>query len=219
MRDTMISKTALLPLAAALILPGCASKPPALPADPIEKAATCGVITAASEREVAGVKGDLPARAQEHIFHYPLLAGATGKSFDNDRAQAVFQLMPKIFDNVTQGKWQSLRPACAAAFPQAQIGQPTLPARPLDSMLQCYVLTDFMRKSLGSVGGSYGAVSLRYGVFTARLDDKVSAALAKAGIRNGPALQARRSEALAAAARMGQPSAVIAACMKKYDKS
>jgi hypothetical protein len=216
-RDTMISKTALLlPLTAALVLPGCASKTPTLPDDPIEKAASCGVITAASEREAAGVKGELPARAQERIFHYPLLAGSTGASFDNARAQAVFQRMPKLFETVIQGKWQTLKPACAAAFPQTQIAHPTLPARPLDSMLQCYVLTDFMRKSLGSVGGSYAEVSLQYGVFTAKLDDKVSAALAKVGIKNGPALQDRRAEALAAAAKLGQPSGVIEACMKKY---
>jgi hypothetical protein len=213
----MMSKTALLlPLTAALILPGCASKIPTLPDDPIEKAASCGVITAASEREAAGVKGELPAKAQERIFHYPLLAGSAGKSFDNASAQAVFQRMPKMFDSVTQGKWQTLKPACAAAFPQTQIAQPTLPAKPLDSMLQCYVLVDFMRKSLGSIGGVYSETSLQYGVFTAKLDTKVSAALARAGIKNGPALQDRRAEALAAAAKLGQPSAVIAACMKKY---
>ena len=217
MRETMTSKTLLLPLAAALILPGCASKVPTLPDDPVEKAATCGVIAAAGEREVTGVKGDLPVAAQERIFHYPLLAGSQDKSFDDDRAQAVFKRMPKLFDSTIQGKWQTLRPACAAAFPQTQITQPTLPAKPLDRMLQCYVLTDFMRKSLGSVGGSYSEVSLRYGVFTTKLDDKVSKALAAAGIKNGPALQSRRAEALAAAARMGQPGKVIDACQKAYD--
>lgn len=213
----MKNRLLLMPLATALILPGCSSKPPSLPADPVDKAATCGVIAAAGEREVAGVKGDLPAKSQERIFHYPLLAGSDGKSFDDDRAQAVFKRMPTLFDSVIKGKWQTLKPACAAAFPQAQVAQPTLPANPLDSMLQCYVLTDFMRKSLGSAGGSYGEASIRYNLFTTKLDAKVSAALSRAGIKNGPALQARRSEALAAAARMGQPSAVIAACMKKYD--
>ena len=217
MHDMMMSKAALLPvLAAALALPGCAGKAPSLPDDPIEKAASCGVVAAASEREVAGVKGDLPAEAQERIFHYPLLAGSTGKSFDDESAQKVFQRMPKLFDHVVQGDWRTLKPACAAAFPQTQVAQPTLPAGKLDSMLQCYVLADFMRKSLGSVGGSYGEASTKYGVFTARLDGKVSVALAAAGIRNGPVLQRRRAEALAAAARMGQPPAVIAACTKKF---
>ncbi len=212
----MMSKAALLPLLAALILPGCTSKAPTLPDDPVEKAASCGVIAAASEREATGVKGDLPAAAQERIFHYPLLAGSTGKSFDDDRAQKVFQRMPKLFDQVIQDQWQTLKPACASAFPQTQIAQPTLPANSLDSMLQCYVLTDFMRKSLGSLGGSYGEASTKYGVFTAKLDGKVSTALAATGIKNGPALQGRRAAALAAAAKMGQPPAVIAACMKKY---
>jgi hypothetical protein len=217
MPDTMMSKSLFLPLAAALILPGCASKAPTLPDDPIEKAATCGVVAAASEREAAGVKGDLSAEAQERIFHYALLAGSTGPRFDDDRAQTIIKRTPKLFDSVTQGKWQTLRPACAAAFPQTQIAQPTLPAKPLDRMLQCYVLTDFMRKSLGSIGGSYSEVSMRYSIFTAKLDGKVAVALAKAGIKNGPALQDRRAEALASAARMGQPGAVIAACTKAYN--
>lgn len=212
----MMNRIAVPPLAAALVLGGCASKAPELPDEPIARAATCGVVAAASEREVAGVKGDLPAPAQERIFHYPLLAGSAGSGFDDDRAQKVFQAMPKLFDSVTQSGWKTLRPACAKAYPQTQVAQPTLPANRLDSMLQCYVMTDFMRKSLGSAGASYGETSLRYGIFTTKLDGQVSPALARAGIKNGPALQAKRGEALAAAARMGQPGAVIAACMKKY---
>jgi hypothetical protein len=202
--------------ALSLTLSGCGSKAPALPEDPVEKAAACGVIAAASEREVAGVKGELPAEAQERIFHYALLAGSTDKSFDDKVGQRVIQTMPKLFDSITQGKWQTLKPACAAAFPQTQIAQPTLPAKPIDAMLQCYVLTEFMRRSLGSASSSYGEATMRYGVFTSKLDGTLSVALAKAGIKNGPALQARRAEAMAAAAKMGQPSAVIAACTKKY---
>lgn len=213
---TIKTNAILLPLMAALTLPRCASKPPALPDDPVELAASCGVIAAASERETAGIKGDLPAEAQERIFHYPLLAGAAGKSFDDDRAQAVFQRMPKVFDSVIQGKWQTLKPACAKAFPQTQIAQPTLPAGKLDGMLQCYVLADFMRRSLGGAGAAYTEASMRYGIFTTKLDTKMTSALDSAGLKNGPALQARRAEALSAAAKLGQPPAVIAACMKKY---
>ena len=199
-----------------LTLAGCGAKAPALPDDPIDRAATCGVVTAASERAAAGVKGDLPADAQARIFHYPLLAGSTGKSFDDDAAQKVFQRMPKLFDTVIVDGWETLKPACAAAFPQTQIAQPTLPAGKLDSMLQCYVVADFMRKSLGSAGGSYGEASMRYNIFTSKLDTRMTPVLAAAGLKNGPKLQARRSEALSAAAKLGQPQLVIAACMKKY---
>jgi hypothetical protein len=210
------AKSSTFVTAAALLLAGCGSKAPTLPDDPVDKAATCGVITAASERATAGVKGDLPSEAQARIFHYPLLAGSAGKSFDDDRAQKVFQRMPKLFDTVIVDGWETLKPACAAAFPQTEITQPTLPAGKLDSMLQCYVVADFMRKSLGSAGGSYGEASMRYNIFTAKLDGEMTPVLAAAGLKNGPKLQAKRAEALAAAARMGQPQTVIAACMKKY---
>ncbi len=216
MHEMMMSKAVLPPLLIALLLAGCAGKAPTLPDDPIDKAASCGVVAAATARATAGVKGDLPAEAQEGIFHYPLLAGSTGKSFDDVAAQKVFQRMPKLFDTVVVDGWETLKPACAAAFPQTEITQPTLPAGRLDSMLQCYVVADFMRKSLGSAGGSYGEASMRLNLFTSKLDAKMTPVLAAAGLKNGPKLQEKRAEALAAAARMGQPQTVIAACMKKY---
>ena len=215
MRGLMM-RAAMLPTMTALILAGCAKKEAALPDEPVEKAASCGVIAAATEREAAGVKGDLPAEAQARIFHYPLLAASEGESFDKDRADAVFKRMPGLFDHVIKGKWQTLRPACTAAFPATKITDPVLPEKPLDRMLQCYVLVDFMRKALGDLGGSYGEASMRYGVLSTKLDAKVSPALAKAGLKNGDPLQAKRSEALSAASKLGQPSAVIAACEKAY---
>ena len=205
-----------LPVMTAMLLAGCAKEAPELAADPVDQAATCGVIAAATARETAGVKGDLPADAQARIFHYPLLAGSTGTAFDDDRADAVFKRMPKLFDATIKGKWQTLRPACATAFPQTQITEPTLPVKPRDALLQCYMLAEFMRKALGNQGASYGEAVTRYGVLSNRIDAKLSPMLAAAGIHNGPALKQARAEALAAVARLGQPPAVISACETKY---
>lgn len=201
---------------ASLALGGCGEKAKVLPDDPIERAATCGVVAAATERETAGIKGDLSAEAQERIFHYPLLAAAEGERFDAERANAVFQRMPKLFDSTIKGKWQTLRPACAAAYPATQVAQPALPAAPLDSMLQCYMVSDFVRKAFGGQGAAYAEAATTAGVFTDKLDRKVSPALKRAGVNGADALQDKRNEALAAAAKLGQPSGVIAACEKKY---
>jgi hypothetical protein len=201
---------------AATVLSGCSERTPKLPADPVDRAATCGLIAAATEREAAGVKGELSADAQGRIFHYPLLAASQGASFDDARANAVFKRMPELFDNVIQGKWQALRPACAAAYPATEVAHPTLPARPLDSMLQCYVTVEIMRKALGNQGAAYTEAVTGYGVLATRIDAKVSPALARAGIKGGNALRDRRAKALAAAAKLGQPPAVIQACAKKY---
>lgn len=215
MRDGVM-RMAMLPALLALLAPGCAKKTLKLPADPVDMAATCGLIAAATEREAAGVKGELSAEAQGRIFHYPLLAASQGASFDDARANAVFKRMPQLFDTVIQGKWQALRPACAAAYPAAEIAHPTLPARPLDSMLQCYVMVEFMRKALGNQGVAYTEAVTGYGVLATRIDAKVSPALARVGIKGGDALRDRRAKALAAAAKLGQPPAVIEACEKKY---
>lgn len=214
MRDGM-TRLGLLTLAAAGMLAGCGARAPTLPNEPVEKAASCGVIAAASERAAAGVKGDLSAEAQERIFHYPLLAGSTDASFDADRADAVFKRMPLLFDHVVKGKWETLRPACADAFPATRIASPKLPPKPLDSMLQCYTLVDFVRKGLGGEGSAYGEVVNDLGVYADKLDAKLAPLLARDGIK-GEALQRARGEALAAAARLGSPPAVIRACRAKY---
>jgi hypothetical protein len=202
---------------AALLLAGCAKQAaPELPADPVEQAAACGVVTAASEREAAGAKGDLSADAQARILHFAMLYAAEGKSFDQEKVNTVSKRMPALFDSTIKGTWQTLRPACAAAFPATQVKQPVLPAKSLDSQLECYALADFLRKALGSQGPSYAEATMRYGILTGKLDMSMTPALRAAGIRNGNPLNARRAVALADATRLGQPGAVIAACEKKY---
>lgn len=210
------NQTLTAALAAAFLLAGCARKPPTLPDDMVEKAATCAVVAAATERGEAGAKGNLSADAQARIFHYALLAGANDDGFDDAKAQAVFQREPKLFDATIKGEWRVLQPACTAAFPPTRVTKPALPDKPLDSELQCYVLVDFLRKAFGSLGGTFGETSTQDGVLADRLDAKVSPSLAKAGVGSGAALQAKRAEALAAAAKLGQPPAVVAACRARY---
>jgi hypothetical protein len=212
MRSVLVASVTI-----ALLLPGCGEKVPTLPDEAVDRAATCGVVSAASQREKAGVKGELPAEAQEGIFHYALLAGAEGAEFDSERAGAVFKRMPGLFDSTIKGKWQVLQPACATAYPATTNSAPTLPDGKLDSALQCYVLVDFMRKAFGSQGGSYADASMKLGVLSTKLDAKVSPMLKSAGLGAGDALQKKRNEALSSVAKLGQPRAVIKACEAKYE--
>lgn len=201
---------------AATMLSGCGEKTPTLPTNALDRAATCGVVTAASEREAAGAKGELSADAQARILQYAMLYASTGGALDPDKVNAVSARMPALFDQTIKGKWHALRPACAQAFPPSQVRQPLLPTKPLDSMLDCYVLADFLRKVLGEQGGSYGQAVNAYSALKDRLDTKMAPLVRAAGLRNGPAFQQKRQEALAAAARLGQPPAVISACERKY---
>lgn len=209
----------IAPLAISLALAGCGEKTPDLPADPLDQAAACGVVAAATERQQAGAKGDLPAEGQLRILHYAMLYASTGRSLDPDKVNKVSARMPALFDQTIKGKWQALVPKCAALFPAAGVRQPTLPSKPLDSMLQCYVLADFLRKALSEQGGSYGLAANDYSALKDRLEAKLTPAMRAAGLHNGPALQQKRLEELAAATRLGQPPAVIGVCRKAYPGS
>lgn len=211
MRSVLVASVAM-----ALILPGCAKKAPTLPEEAVDRAATCGVVAAAVQRGKAGVKGELPAEAQEGIFHYALLAGSEGPEFDAERSNAVFQRMPQLFDQTIKGKWQVLQPACATAYPATTNHVPKLPEGKLDSALQCYVLVDFLRKAFGSQGASYADASMKLGMLATKLDATVSPMLKAAGVKGGDALQKKRNEALSSVAKLGQPQAVVRACTVKY---
>ncbi len=201
---------------AALALAGCTKPTAQLPTDPIDLAASCGVIAAASEREAAGAKGDLSAAAQGRILHYAMLYAASGDSFDPAKVNIVSKRMPALFDHLIRGKWQNLRPGCASAFPATRVAQPALPPKPVDAMLQCYGLADFLRKALAEQGPSYASAANEYGVLTGKLDIRMTSVLRAEGLHNGDALKAKRLEELAAATKLGQPPAVIDACEKKY---
>lgn len=216
MSKTMMVRVLTPSMGFALILAACAGKTPKLPAEPLDQAAACGVVAAASEREAAGAKGDLPADAQARILHYAMLYASTGQVLDEDKVNAVSRRMPALFDQTIQGNWQALQPTCAAAFPASRITHPALPARPLDAMLQCDALAEFLRKALADQGSTYGLAANAYGTFIEKLDPKLSVALRAAGLRNGDALRQKKLEALAAAAKLGQPPAVINACQKTY---
>jgi len=212
----MIAPRLLTPMIALALLSGCGKKTLSLPTDALDRAATCGVVAAASERLAAGANGDLPADGQARILHYAMLYASTGDALDQDKVNAVSKRMPALSDQTITGKWQVLRPACAQAFPPTQVRQPLLPAKPLDSMLDCYVLADFLRKVLSEQGASYGPAVNQYGMLKDRLDTKMAPLVRAAGLRNGPSFQQKRQEALAAAAKLGQPPAVITACERKY---
>lgn len=201
---------------AALLLAGCGEKMPDLPSEPVARAATCGVIEAASERETAGVKGDLSADAQARILHYAMLYASEGKSFDKARVNVVSRRMPQLFDDTIKGKWQALRPTCADAYPPTRIARPALPTDRLESALECYALADFLRKVLSDHGSTYVAAIAGYDRLTGKLDMTMAPAVRAAGLHNGTQLDDRRDEALAAATKRGQPSGLLAACEAKY---
>lgn len=203
--------TATLLLTGTLALAGCSKKAPTLPTQAIDRAAACSAIQVASEQEAAGLKGHLSAEAQERVLHYALLAGSGDGTYRADTADAVIRRTAPIFAATVKGRWQTLKPACAEAFPATAIAAPPLPAKPFERDVQCYALNAFMRKALGQYEGRYSADTAKMDMLADKLDRRMTPDVQRLG-RKGDALQARKADALAAAAALGPPPAVLKAC-------
>jgi hypothetical protein len=205
----------ILPLA---VLSACGPKTLTLSDDPVEKAATCGVVAAASARDGAtNVKGALPFDQQTRIVHYALLAGATEPKFSREKAGAVVQKMQEIQEKVTSGKWKDLVGPCNSAFPEADPAKPVgIPSNSYDAQLGCYSLANFMATALKSEGGSYDDKLLAYGKMQTALDPKISVAMEKRGFKTNDAKQDERNRTLSSAAKWGSPGKVLAECKAKF---
>ncbi|MBV8685548.1 MAG: hypothetical protein JOZ90_04540 [Alphaproteobacteria bacterium] len=203
---------------AALLLAACGPKALSLPPDAVDRAATCGIVAAADARTRVEVSKPLPLEAQGRILHYALLAASAGGAFDAEAAKSVTRRMGELQDRVTKGKWRELAPACAAAFPATSAKAVTLPAAKLDAQLQCAELSDFLETALASQEG-YGNEIFEWARIRRAVNDRLGGALRA---RVGGSAEAQRQEkrkALARAAALGAPVAVMAQCAKRFGPS
>jgi hypothetical protein len=213
-------KPAALFIAASLVLAGCGPKPLDLPADPVDRAATCGVVAAATARTaLPDIKAPLPLAAQGKIFHYALLAASAGGTFEADTANGVNKRMRDLQESITGGKWKALAPACAAAFPAAEKTEVALPEARLDAQLACEELAEFTSVALDGEETHYGNELAGYRRMRSALNDALAPGLRA---RAGADLEAQgreRKRALAAAAQLGTPVAVLDKCLERFDES
>jgi predicted small lipoprotein YifL len=213
----MAGKLSALTALAVLLLTACGPKPLALPADPVDRAATCAVVAAASARTaVADVKAPLPLAAHGKIFHYALLAASGGGEFRPETANRVNKRMRDLQEGITGGKWRELAPACDSAFPLSAKTDVSLPSGRLDAQLACEELADFADVALEGEELHYGNELAGYRRMRTALNDALASGLrARAG--GGLEAQTReRHRALAAAAQLGSPIAVLDACMERF---
>jgi hypothetical protein len=210
-------KTAALFIVASLVLAGCGPKRLALPADPVDRAATCAVVAAAAARTaVTDIKAPLPLAAQGKIFHYALLAASAGETFGPETANRVNKRMGELQESITGGKWEALAPACDSAFPVAGKVEVTLPEGRLDAQLACEELAEFASVALEGEEVHYGNELAGYRRMRSALNDALAPGLRA---RAGAGLEAQTRErrlALAAAAKLGSPIPVLDACMKRF---
>lgn len=204
----------LLLIPALLATAACGNKQVALSADPVERAATCGVVAAAQARvNMTDIKAPLPVEAQGEVLRYALVAGAEGEQFAADRASAVVQRMPAIADEVTDGNWKKLVEPCAQAYPAAA-AQPELPRDPLTAGMGCDALRQFVGRALAS-DGRYEETLTQYSKLESALDKKIAPVMAQRGIAASET-DAEKSKAFSAIAKLGNPAMTMDACVQRY---
>lgn len=206
----------LLLLAGAAMLASCGPKSLDLPQEPVERAATCGVIAANSARAaLTDIKADIPFEGIGRVLHYTLLGGTVDGEFSADAAGNVQKRMTALQNKIADAKWQGLIPACKAAYPSAYADKATLPADRFDAQLGCYELGQYLRSALEEKGAYDGELaSFR------DLETKLEAAIgpglkARAGA-DLKAQQSARNKALATIAGAGSPVPVLRECKAKF---
>ncbi|MDQ1674756.1 MAG: hypothetical protein QOC98_3318 [Frankiaceae bacterium] len=204
---------------AGLVLASCGGpKALALPADPIDRAATCGVVAAAEARSAtADINQPLTLEAQGHILHYAVLAASEGGRFSAETAGAASKRMKALQDEVTSGKWQGLAPACRAAFPAAAAtGEVTLPKDRLDAQLGCSELAQFTATALEPDKAHYAAKLGEYRDLRTTLSNRMGPGLRSRFGSDFVKQRAAAHKALAAMAQLGSPVAVLDQCLKTF---
>lgn len=210
-------KPTLACLVAALLLPGCGEKALELPSDPVDRAATCGVVAAAAARTaMSDVQAPLPLAAQGRIFHYALLAASDGGEFKAETANRVNKRMRELEAGITSGKWQDLVPACDSAFPATGKSDVTLPSGRFEAQIACEELAEFTGIALEGAEKDFGNELAGYRRMRSELNDAIAGSLrAKAG-SSAEAQSRERDRALAAAAALGSPIPVLDKCVERF---
>jgi hypothetical protein len=208
----VLSGAALAP-----ILSSCGPATLSLPEQPVDRAATCGIVAAALARfATRDVAAPLPLATHGRIVHYALLAASEGGTYSADTPGAVSRRMAGLKESVTDGKWQALEPACRAAYPAAESTGIVLPEDRFEAQLQCSELGEYLYSALKAHESAYRNEIVGYRNLHLRLDEALAGALlAKAG-SDVEARRALRHQALVAAGALGTPTAVMAQCMTRF---
>jgi hypothetical protein len=205
-------------LACALTLSACGGpKTLELPSDPIDRAATCGVVAAAAARTaVQDVKAPLPLAAQGKIFHYALLAASKGGAFEAETANRVNKRMRELEAGITGGKWSDLVPACDSAFPLTGKTGVELPSDRFEAQIACEELAEFTSVALEGGERDFGNELAGYRRMRTELNDAIAPGLRARAGASTEAQSRERDKALAAAAALGSPIPVLDKCRERF---
>lgn len=197
-------------------LAGCGPKTLALPEDAVQRAATCGVVAAASARQGSDVKAKLGFEDQSRILYYALIEGSAAGTFDKTRAATVANAMPALGDQVTGGKWEELKGPCAAAYPvTVKAAADPLPKDRLTAQLGCDGLAQFMTSALRQDEAAFIDRIRALDDMQRAIDARIGPALAARGINPQRSIEVG-NEAIAQLVRLGPPHLVLDQCVASF---
>jgi hypothetical protein len=204
--------------AMALLLAGCGPKQLALPSDPIDKAATCAVVSAASSRAASpNVKGDLGFDAQTRILHYAMLEASEGGAFSAKKASEVVSRMGEVEKKVTDGKWQQLAASCDEAYPAVKKTTGIeLPKAKFDAELGCYSLGDFLVKTVTTSDPAAQARLAELMQMRRDLDGPIGSGLKARGATDYEHTLEMKQGALGKIIKLGAPAETLKICTGRF---
>ncbi len=213
MRIPILATTAM-----ALALAGCGPKQLALSSDPIDKAATCAVVSAASARAgTTDIKSDLGFDAQTRIIHYAMLAASDDGKFSAKKASAVVARMGEVEADVTNGKWQELVTPCDQAYPEVKkTAGIELPAKRFDAEIGCYSLGDFLVKSVNTNDPAAQTRLTELTKMRRDLDGTMGSGLKARGAGEYEQTLALKQEALGKMVKLGAASETAKMCTTRF---
>ncbi|ATE67306.1 hypothetical protein COO09_01780 [Rhizorhabdus dicambivorans] len=202
----------------ALMVSACGPKQLALPGDPIGKAATCAVVSAAAARQKSpDVTGDLGFDDQTRILHYAMLAASDGGAFSAKRASEVVSRMGEVEADVTGGKWQALVNPCDQAYPQVKkTAGIELPKARFDAALGCYSLGDFLVKTVQTREPRAQETLSELMKMRRDLDGTVGSGLRARGASEYEKTLALKQKALGKMVKLGAPAETVKACTSRF---
>lgn len=206
-------------LTTALLLTACGPKQLALPANPIDKAATCAVVSAADARlKNPNAKGDLDFDAQTRIIHYAMLAGIDGEGFSTKNASAVVSRMSEVEAVTTSSKWQDLVAPCDQAFPEVKktVGI-ALPEARFDAQLGCYAMADFLVKTVTTTDPKAQDRFAAFQKMKRDLDASIGATMKARGTASYEKTLDLKQAALVKMTRLGAAAEVMKMCTERFD--
>ena len=207
-----------LAAASMMLLATCGPKKLSLSNDPIDKAATCAVVSAADARlKAPDGKGDLDFEAQTRIIHYAMLAGAQGQDFSAARASAVVTRMNALQEDITNNRWKSLIEPCDRAYPVVKkTAGIELPKNRFDAALGCTSMGDFLVKTVSSDDSRSIDRFSSFSRMKRELDDSIGSGLKARGAGDGEKRRALQEAALVRMTKLGAPAAVMNVCTARF---